>query len=56
MAAGQATALALTVMEERLSYHLLGRNQGKPEEYARIVVPIWNAVLFGTPAELELPG
>ena len=51
----QATALALTIMEERLSYHLLGRNKGEPEDYARVVVPIWNAVLFGSPPELKLP-
>ncbi|MEA2027176.1 MAG: TetR/AcrR family transcriptional regulator, partial [Chloroflexota bacterium] len=43
-----ATAYALTLMGERLSYYLLGRHgRGKPEDYARIATPIWATSLFG---------
>jgi AcrR family transcriptional regulator len=43
-----ATALALTLMGEHLVLEILGRQDGSPEQYARIVAPIWEAVLFGT--------
>ena len=45
-----ATARALTLMDERMSYDLLGRPEdGSPEEYARILTPIWTAALYGPP-------
>ena len=45
-----ASARALTLMDERMSYDLLGRpGDGSPEEYARILTPIWTATLFGVP-------
>lgn len=42
-----ATALALTLMGERVALEVLGRRDGTPEEYATILSPIWEAVLFG---------
>ena len=44
----EATASALILMGERVSYHLLGRHRrGEPEDFARIMSPIWAASLFG---------
>ena len=44
----EATASALILMGERVSYHLLGRHRrGEPEDFARILSPIWAASLFG---------
>lgn len=42
-----ATALALTLMGEQVALEVLGRRGGSPEEYATILSPIWEAVLFG---------
>ena len=42
-----ATALALTLMSEQVALEILGRRGGSPEEYAAILSPIWEAVLFG---------
>lgn len=42
-----ATALALTMMGEQVALEVLGRRGGSPEEYASILSPIWEAVLFG---------
>ena len=42
-----ATALALTLMGEQVALEVLGRRDGTPEEYATIVSPIWESVLFG---------
>ena len=42
-----ATALALTLMGEQLSLELFGRGDATPEQYAAILAPIWEAVLFG---------
>jgi len=42
-----ATALALTLMGEQVALEVLGRRDGTPEEFATIVSPIWEAVLFG---------
>jgi AcrR family transcriptional regulator len=44
----EATALALTLMGEHVVLEILGRQDGSPEQYARIVAPVWEAVLFGT--------
>lgn len=43
----QATAYALTMMDDRVAYDRLGDTQAKPEEFARILAPIWIATLFG---------
>lgn len=40
-------ALALTLMGERVALELLGRRGATPEEYARVIGPIWEAILFG---------
>lgn len=42
-----ATAFALTLMGERVALELLGRRGGTPEEFARMIGPIWEATLFG---------
>ena len=42
-----ATALALTLMGEQLSLELFGCGDATPEQYAAILAPIWEAVLFG---------
>jgi len=42
-----ATALALNLMGEQVALEVLGRRGGSPEEYAAILSPIWEAVLFG---------
>lgn len=42
-----ATALALTLMGEQVALEVLGRQDGQPEQYAAILTPIWEAVLFG---------
>lgn len=42
-----STALALTLMGERAALEILGRRDGSPEEYASILSPIWESVLFG---------
>jgi AcrR family transcriptional regulator len=42
-----STALALTLMGEQVALEVLGRRGGSPEEYASILSPIWEAVLFG---------
>lgn len=42
-----ATALALTLMGEQVALEVLGRLDGQPEQYAAILTPIWEAVLFG---------
>lgn len=42
-----ATALALTLMSEQLALEILGRRDGQPDQYAAILTPIWDAVLFG---------
>lgn len=37
------------MMGERASYDFLGRQRrGEPEDYARMLAPIWVAALFGT--------
>jgi len=41
------TALALTLMSEQLALEVLGRQDGEPEQYAAILTPIWETVLFG---------
>ena len=47
-----ATARALTLMDERMSYDMLGRPEdGSPEEYADILTPIWTATLYGAPPD-----
>jgi len=43
-----ATALALTLMGEQVMLEVLGRQDGTPEQYAQIITPIWEAVLYGT--------
>lgn len=44
----EGTASALTLAGERVSYDLLGRHRrGEPEDFARIMSPIWAASLFG---------
>lgn len=43
-----ATAYALGIAGERLSADLMGRHpRGGAEDFARIMTPIWTAVLFG---------
>ena len=42
------TALALTLMAEQVALEVLGRHDGTPEQYAQIIAPIWESVLFGT--------
>ena len=44
----EATALALTVMGEHLALELFGRRGARADEWARIIAPIWEAVLFGS--------
>jgi hypothetical protein len=46
-----STALALTLMGERLALEVLGRRDGSPEEYAAVLAPIWESVLFGRGGE-----
>jgi len=41
------TALALQTMGITLALQILGREGGKPERFAAIIAPIWQAVLFG---------
>jgi AcrR family transcriptional regulator len=41
-------ALALTLMGEQVALEVLGRQDGTAEQYARIIAPIWEAVVFGT--------
>lgn len=43
-----ATALALTLMSVQLALEVLGRQNAEPEDYAAILTPIWDAVLFST--------
>jgi AcrR family transcriptional regulator len=43
--AGRA-AFALTLMGERVALELLGRRGATAEEYARVIGPIWEALLF----------
>lgn len=53
----EATAYALTMMGERLAYDLLRRHRrGGPEDYARILAPIWAATLFGVVPADDDPG
>jgi AcrR family transcriptional regulator len=42
-----STAFALVLMGEQVALEVLGRRDGSPEEYASILAPIWEAVLFG---------
>lgn len=42
-----STALALTLMFVPVALEVLGRQDGSPEEFASIVAPIWESVLFG---------
>lgn len=42
-----ATSLALNLMSEQVGLEILSRGGGTPEDYARLVAPIWEAVLFG---------
>jgi AcrR family transcriptional regulator len=42
-----STAFALTLMGEQVALEVLGRRDGSPEEYASILSPIWESVLFG---------
>ena len=52
------TAIALQTMGIELGLQILGREDGAPEDQARIIAPIWEAVLFGppqTPRDLPLP-
>jgi AcrR family transcriptional regulator len=42
-----ATAFALTLMGERVALELIGRRGRTPEEFARMIGPIWEATLFG---------
>lgn len=46
-----ATALALSLMNEQLVIELICRNGVDPEEYARITAPIWESALFGERVE-----
>ena len=51
------TAIALQTMGIELGLQMLGREDGAPEDSARVVAPIWEAVLFGpppTPRDLPL--
>ena len=43
------TAIALQTMGIELGLQMLGREDGAPEDSARVVAPIWEAVLFGPP-------
>lgn len=42
-----ATSLALTLMSVNLALEILGRQDGTPEQYAEVLAPIWETVLFG---------
>ena len=46
-----ATALALSLMNEQLLLEMVCRNEASPEEYARVAGPIWEAALFGRPSK-----
>ncbi len=43
-----ASALALILMGERVALEILGRQDGTPEQYARVIAPMWEATLFGS--------
>ena len=45
----ERTAIALQTMGIELGLQVLGRDDGSPEDQARLVAPIWEAVLFGPP-------
>ena len=45
----EPTAIALQTMGIELALQILGREDGTPEAQARLVAPIWEAVLFGPP-------
>lgn len=49
-----ATAFALTLMGERVALELVGRRGGTPEEFARMIGPIWEATLFGVDRPTDL--
>jgi hypothetical protein len=43
-----ATGLHVSaIMGEQVALEVLGRRDGSPEEYASILAPIWESVLFG---------
>ena len=44
----ETTALALTLMAEQVALEILGRQDGTPEQYAQIIAPVWESVIFGT--------
>lgn len=46
-----STAFALTLMVVPVALEVLGRQDGSPEEFASIVAPIWESVLFGHRSE-----
>ena len=46
-----ATALALSLMNEQLPLEMVCRDGASPEEYARVAGPIWEAALFGRPMD-----
>ena len=44
----RAAAYSLTLMGERASYHLMGRDRiAGPDEYAQRLAPVWVGTLFG---------
>ena len=50
-----ATALALSLMNEQLLLEMVCRDGASPEEYARVAGPIWEAALFGRPNQANAP-
>ena len=44
-----ATALALSLMNEQLLLELICRNGANADDFARVAAPIWQAVLFAGP-------
>lgn len=50
-----ATALALSLMNEQLLLEMVCRDGASPEDYARVAGPIWEAALFGRPSQAIAP-
>jgi hypothetical protein len=50
-----ATAFALSLMNEQLLLEIVGRNGASPEEFARVVAPIWEATLHGHREQATTP-
>ena len=44
----ETSAMAMILMAEQVALEILGRQDGSPEQYAQIIGPIWESVLFGT--------